>query len=77
MTRHPRASFLPILYLALAVSGCGPEQTAPPAASPASTTAQPAQPATGDPPLTPSVYLLNHGHWTPVLVVNFAQEVAP
>lgn len=25
----------------------------------------------------PSVYLLNHQHWTPVLVLNFAQEVAP
>ena len=27
--------------------------------------------------IAPSVYLLNHGSWTPVLVLNFAQEVAP
>ena len=27
--------------------------------------------------ITPSVYLLNHKHWTSVLVLNFAQEVAP
>jgi uncharacterized protein YfaS (alpha-2-macroglobulin family) len=26
---------------------------------------------------TPSVYLLNHAHWTPILALNFAQEVAP
>lgn len=26
---------------------------------------------------TPSVYLLNYGHWTPTLVLNFGQEVAP
>lgn len=27
--------------------------------------------------LTPAVYVLNHDHWTPLLVLNFAQEVAP
>jgi uncharacterized protein YfaS (alpha-2-macroglobulin family) len=26
---------------------------------------------------TPSAYLLNHEHWTPILALNFAQEVAP
>lgn len=27
--------------------------------------------------VSPSIYLLNHQHWTPLLVLNFAQEVAP
>jgi uncharacterized protein YfaS (alpha-2-macroglobulin family) len=27
--------------------------------------------------VTPSIYLLNHGAWTPELVLNFAKEVAP
>jgi len=27
--------------------------------------------------VSPSVYLLNHQQWTPLLVLNFAQEVAP
>lgn len=27
--------------------------------------------------VSPAVYLLNHQHWTPILVLNFAEEVAP
>lgn len=31
----------------------------------------------GEEVVAPSIYLLNHQHWTPVLVLNFANEVAP
>lgn len=31
----------------------------------------------GQETVSPSVYLLNHRHWTPALVLNFPQEVAP